>query len=50
VFSDEMNQALEEMVSELEVLVAFTSMQKGKSLGPGGLTIEFFIGFYDLIK
>jgi hypothetical protein len=25
-------------------------MQKGKSLSPDGLTMEFFIGFYDLLK
>jgi hypothetical protein len=25
-------------------------MQKGKSLGPYGLTIQFLLGFYDLIK
>jgi hypothetical protein len=50
VFSTEMNQVLEEEVTEVELLVALTSMKNGKSPGPDGITVEFFKHFYDLLK
>jgi hypothetical protein len=33
-----------------EVLATLSSMQRGKSPRPDGLTMEFYVGFYDLIK
>lgn len=50
MFTEEMNLVPEEIVSEQEVLVALSLMQKGKSHGPDGFTVEFFIGFYELLK
>jgi hypothetical protein len=40
---------LMEEVSEEELKEVLCSFQKNKSLGPNGWTIEFFLGFYDLI-
>ena len=37
-------------VSEEELEKVVYSYQKGKSPGPDGLTIEFFHGFYYLVK
>jgi len=34
-------------VSELEFLVVMNSFQKGKSPGPDGWPIEFYLGFFD---
>jgi hypothetical protein len=50
IFTEEMNQSLEEKVSEEELCAALSSMQNGKSPRPNGFTIEFFKAFYDLIK
>jgi hypothetical protein len=37
-------------VIEAEVQAALSSMKKGKSLGLGRFTVEFFLVFYDLMK
>jgi hypothetical protein len=50
VITEDMNKALEEEVTEAEVLAALSSMQQGKIPGPDGFTLEFFQGFYDLVK
>jgi len=50
VFSDEMNQNLEEDVLEAKVHVTLFSMQKGKRPIPNDFTINFFKTFYDLVK
>ena len=50
LIDEEMNNSLGEEVTkeELEKIVYF--IQKGKIPGPDGTTIEFFQGFYDLVK
>jgi len=50
VVCEEMNEVLSEEVSDQEVLVALNSIQKLKSLGPNGFPVDFYLGFYDLIK
>ena len=45
-----MNSSLKEEVSEEELEKIVYSLQKGKSPGPDGFTIEFFQGFFDLVK
>jgi hypothetical protein len=47
----EMNESLQvEIFFEGEVLAILESFQKRKSLGLNVLSVEFFLGFYDLIK
>jgi hypothetical protein len=41
--------SLMEEVSEQELLVVMCSFQKGKSPGPDGWPIEFYLGFFDLL-
>ena len=36
-------------VSKQELLVVMHSFQKGKSLGPDGWPIKFYLGFFDLL-
>jgi hypothetical protein len=48
VLSGEMNQALEEEVSEEELRSSLSSIQNEKILGPNGFTIEIYKSFYDL--
>ena len=45
-----MQQDLIEEMTEEELNKIISTFQKGKSLGPHGFTLEFFLGFYDLIK
>jgi len=45
-----MNEALLEVVIESEVYNSLSSFQKLKGPGPDGLTVKFFLGFYDLLK
>jgi len=45
-----MNDALHEEISNKDILSTLSSFQKGKSSGLDGLTIEFYLGLYDLIK
>jgi hypothetical protein len=45
-----MNRALTEKVTKEEVHDTLFSMQKGRVIGLDGLIVEFYVGFYDLIK
>ena len=47
---DEMKQDLMKEVTEEELAKILASFQKGKIPSPDGFTVEFFLGFYDLIK
>ena len=46
----EMNEDLSKEVSEEEIRYTRHSFQKGKIPGPDGFTIDFYLGFYDLMK
>ena len=48
--NDKMNKNLVEEVTKEELEKTVQSFQKGKSLGPDGFTIEFYQGFYELLK
>jgi hypothetical protein len=39
----EMNEALQEVISETEIFSTLSAFQKSKILGPDGLTTEFFL-------
>jgi hypothetical protein len=45
-----MNQSLEEEILEEEFLSTISSMLKGKNPDLNVITMEFYIGFYDLLK
>ena len=45
-----MKHDLMEEVSEEELRKVLHSFQKGKCPGPNGFTLDFFIGFYELLK
>lgn len=45
-----MNNALAEEVFKEEMNHILHSFQKGQSLGHDGCTVEFFIGFYEMLK
>ena len=47
---EDLNQVMEVDVTEAKVLATLTSMYKGNTPLPDGLTIEFFIDFYDFLK
>jgi hypothetical protein len=47
---DEMGVSIQEYISDKEILSTLSSFQKRKNPGPDELTIEFFLGFYDLLK
>ncbi|KAH9294276.1 hypothetical protein KI387_040518, partial [Taxus chinensis] len=47
--SEEDNQQLYEVVSQDELSTVLTSFQKARSLGPNGWTIDFFLGFFDML-
>ena len=47
---EEMNDELTKEILEETITQVLHSFQKGKSPGPDGFTLEFFLGFYDLIK
>lgn len=47
-FSEDMNKV--EEVTEEEVLGSLSSMKKGESSGHDGLFVQFYMGFYDLLK
>jgi len=49
-FSEEMNDIILTDISEEEVLCTLKDFQKRKSLGPDRLTVEFYLGFFYLIK
>jgi hypothetical protein len=46
---DEERESLMQEVSEKELLIVMNSFQKGKSPGPDGWPIEFYLGFYDVM-
>ena len=48
--TEEMNDELTKDILEEEITQVLHSFQKGKSPGPDGFTLEFFLGFYELIK
>ena len=48
--TNEMNEELIKEVTEEEIRHILHSFQKGKIPGLDGFTVEFYIGFYDLIK
>ena len=50
MIDEEMNILLKAEVTEEELEKVVYSFQEGKITGPDGLTIEFFQGFYDLVK
>ena len=50
MINEEMNNILKEEVTKEELEKVVYSCQKWKLPGPDGLTIEFFQGFYDLVK
>ena len=45
-----MQQDLMQDVTEEELNKILSTFQRGKSPSPDGFTLEFFLGFYDLIK
>ena len=45
-----MKQDLMEEVMEEELNTIISSFQRGKRSRPDGFTLEFFLGFYDLLK
>jgi hypothetical protein len=45
-----MNASLEYNILEEYILAMLSSLKKGKSPSPNGLIVEFYLGFYDLIK
>jgi hypothetical protein len=45
-----MNDSLQEEIHEKEVLTILSSFQKGKIPGPDGLTVEFSLDFFYLLK
>ena len=47
---EEMNDELIKYIPEEEITQVLHSFQKGKSPSPDGFTLEFFLGFHDLIK
>ena len=50
MINEEMNNLFKEEVTEEELDKVVYSLQKGKIPGPYGITIEFFQGFYGLVK
>ena len=50
MIDEEMNILLKAEVIEEELEKVVYSYQKGKIPGPDGITVEFFQGFYDLVK
>ena len=45
-----MKEDLLKEVTKEELNSVINSFQKGKILGPDGFTLEFFQGFYDMLK
>ena len=50
VITEEMDDGITKDILEEEITQVLHSFQKGKSPGPNGFTLEFFLGIYDLIK
>ena len=47
---EEMNEELTKDITEEEIQQVLYSFEKGKSPGPDGFTLDFFLGFYDKTK
>jgi hypothetical protein len=47
---EDMNSSLEVEISEVELKETLFSLKHGKIPGPNGLSIEFYIGFFNLVK
>jgi hypothetical protein len=45
-----MNMSLQEEIIEKEILATLSSFKKGKILGPDGMIVEFYLGFYEFLK
>jgi len=45
-----MNEELRKEISKEEIRNTLHTFQKGKILGPDGFTLEFYLGFYDMLK
>jgi hypothetical protein len=50
VVSNEDNDSLKEEIFVKEILSTLEAFHKGKSLGPNDLSVEFYLGFFELIK
>ena len=50
LITEEMNEYLTQDIKKEEIKKVLHSFQKGKSPGPDGFTLEFFLGFYDKIN
>ena len=48
--TEEMKQYLLEEVTKEELNKIIHSFQRGKRPGPDGFTLDFFLGFYDMLK
>jgi hypothetical protein len=48
--SPKMNLSLQKEITENEFFQTLSSFQRCKISGPYGLTVEFYLGFYDLLK
>ena len=45
-----MNEVLHEAISKGEILLTLSLFQKSKIQGPNWITVDFYVGFFDLIK
>ena len=45
-----MNEELTKEISEEEISYTLHTFRKGKIPGPNGFTLEFYLGFYDMMK
>jgi hypothetical protein len=45
-----MDSSLDAEVSQGKILATLSSMKKGKIPSLNGITVEFYLGFYDLLK
>ena len=50
MITEQMNEELTKEISNEEINYTLHSFQKGKIPGPDGFTLEFFLGFYDMMK
>jgi hypothetical protein len=48
--SPEMNLSLHKEITENDFFQTLSSFQRCKRPGPDGLTVEFYLGFYELLK
>ena len=50
MITEQMNEELTKEFSEEEISKTLHSFLKGKNPGPDGFTLEFYLGFYDMMK